>query len=88
MGQAFVVENSVARSRGQFPEQKVLFKHQGRNVGELEMRNDRVRHYQQVRFNMNVPPAKVLLFNGISKQHAYSDRVWTYGEAIRTFGNW
>ncbi len=88
MGEAFIVENSQARTVAQYPEQKVLFKHMGRNVGELEMRNDSRQHYQEVRFNMNKEPAVRLLFASITDTDDFSDEVRRYGEAIRTFGNW
>lgn len=88
MGEHFEVENSQARTRSQTPEQKVLFRHDGRNVGELEMRNDSPTHYQQVRFNMNIPNAKQLIFDNITDKSEYSDNVWSYGAARRTFGNW
>ncbi len=88
MGESFVVENSQARNRNQHSEQKVLFKRMGRNVGELEMRNDSRQRYQEVRFNMNKEPAVQLLFASITDTDDFSDEVRVYGEAIRTFGNW
>ena len=88
MGEAFVVDNSQARNRNQYPEQKVVFKHMGRNVGELEMRNDSRQHYQEVRFNMNKDPTVRLLFASITDSDDFSSEVRRYGEAIRTFGNW
>ena len=54
MGEVFEVTNSTSRGDDP-PEQKVLFRYEGRNVGELEMRNDGRLHYQQVRFNMDSP---------------------------------
>ena len=83
MGDAFEVTNS----RGNTPEQKVLFRHQGYNVAELEMRNDSPTHYQEIRFNMIVPKAMELLFT-IEPSRAFSEDVLVYGSAIRTFGNW
>ena len=40
MGDSFEVVNSKARNAGETDDQKVLFKYEGQNVGELEMRND------------------------------------------------
>ncbi len=88
MGREFVVANSQALTKDQHPEQKVLFKYLGKNVGELEMRNDSERHYQQVRFNMNKKPAVQLLFANITTTRDFSDHVRVYGEAIKRFGNW
>jgi len=87
MGEAFTVENSRAFKDGP-PEQKVLFKHSGRNVGELEMRNDSPAHYQEVRFNMIKPRAMGLLYAAIRNQKKFSEEIIVYGRAIKTFGNW
>ena len=86
MGDAFEVTNSGSQGDNP-PEQKVLFRHNGRNVGELEMRNDGLRHYQQVRFNMHIPQAVSLLLT-IEPSQAFNEQVMVYGAAIRRFGNW
>ena len=86
MGDAFEVINSSSRGNDP-PEQKVLFRHEGRNVGEVEMRNDSDRHYQQVRFNMYVPQTVALLFT-ITPNRKFNDQVMVYGRAIQRFGNW
>ena len=86
MGDAFEVTNSGSQGDNP-PEQKVLFRHNGRNVGELEMRNDGLRHYQQVRFNMDIPRAVALLLT-IEPSQAFNEQVMVYGAAIRRFGNW
>ena len=90
MGEYFEVGNSVARISGQLSDQKVLFRYQGYNVGELEMRNDSPVHYQQVRFNMNVIPAIKLLFGHIpiTGKLRDSDIVIIHGTAIKKFGRW
>ena len=91
MGEAFVVENSVARKDGDLPEQKVLFKCDGNNVGELEMRNDSPSHYGEVRFNMIKDRCVNLLRNYAPdpfQTTCYSKDVVVYGKAVRTFGNW
>ena len=86
MGEAFEVTNSGSRGDDP-PEQKVLFRHENRNVGEVEMRNDSQRHYQQVRFNMDVPRAMALLLT-IEPGREFNDQVVVYGGAIQRFGNW
>ena len=88
MGEVFAVDNSIARAKGQVPEQKVLFKYNDKNVGELEMRNDSQRHYQEVRFNMYKVRVMELLYEKISDVEDFSDNIRVYGQAIRTFGNW
>ena len=82
------VENSRALQAGQFPEQKVLFKYQGTNLAELEMRNDSSKHYREIRFNMIKPKAMKLLFDKITDRRDYNDEVVLWGEAKRHFGNW
>lgn len=88
MADAFEVVNSVCHGAGQYDAQKVLFRREGRNVGELEMRNDSEQHYGEVRFNMNREPCLELLDAvGFDKQD-WSPRVQLYGRAARTFGQW
>lgn len=90
MGEKFEVVNSTARHSGEMDDQKVLFRYEGQNVGELEMRNDSERHYQQVRFNMRITPAINLLFGNIPyvKNLENSDIVVIHGGAVRRFGRW
>jgi len=78
--------NSKARTAGQMPEQKVLFRWGGVNLGELEMRNDSVVHYREMRFNMIKPKIMGLLFSAIPLTSQYNDRVRVYGNASRQFG--
>ena len=70
------------------PEQKVIFKFEGTNLAELEMRNDNPPHYREIRFNMNKPKAMRLLFSKITLTKEYNDKVILYGEAIKHFGHW
>ena len=84
MGKAFEAENS----KGDPPEQKVIFKADGLNVGELEMRNDSAKHYQEVRFNMLKPRVMDLLFENFQECASFSNEIIVYGEAIKKFGNW
>lgn len=80
--------NSRARTAGQTPEQKVLFRCNGINLGELEMRNDSEIHYREVRFNMIKPKVMELLFAKIPFVKAFNEVVWIYGNASRRFGRW
>lgn len=76
-----VVENSQARSKNQVPEQKVIFKYEGLNLAELEMRNDSPIHYRQIRFNMIKPRMMKLLFENIPVTKEINERVRVYGGA-------
>ena len=90
MADGFSVENSKARPgrRGEFDDQKVVFKYKGLNVGEIEMRNDSVRHYGQVRFNMIKDRCFGLLQDEIPGASEWSPEIIVYGYAMRTFGKW
>ncbi|MBI2476451.1 MAG: hypothetical protein HYV67_04400 [Candidatus Taylorbacteria bacterium] len=88
MADNFEVANSKARSSGQFPEQKVIFRFEGTNLAELEMRNDSPIHYREMRFNMYKPKAMKLLFSKITTTQNYNKKVILYGEAIKHFGHW
>ena len=80
--------NSRARTAGQTPEQKVLFRYNGLNLGELEMRNDSEIHYREVRFNMIKPKVMDLLFMKIPLTQQFTSRVRVYGNASKRFGRW
>jgi len=85
---AVEVLNSQARSANQVPEQKVIFKHDGINLAELELRNDSVIHYRQIRFNMIKRRMMKLLFEKIPFKRQFNERVFVYGNADKKFGNW
>ena len=86
MGERFEVVNSVAGGENSPPDQKVLFRVAGYNVGELEMRTDK-KNYQKVRFNMIVPRIMDLLLT-IEPLEDYNEQVVKHGQAIRRFGRW
>lgn len=88
LGDSLEVCNWRAISISQKPEQKVLFRYNGINVGELEMRNDSIVHFRQVRFNMIKPKVMSLLFRKIPATSQYGPMVYVYGNASKTFGRW
>lgn len=83
-----LVTNSQARQVGQFPEQKVIFKYEGINLGEVEMRNDSIIHYREIRFNMIKLKMMKLLYTKITQKQNFNNDVIIYGEAIKHFGKW
>lgn len=87
MGNELEVVNSKKQTADQFDAQKVLFRYQGSNVGELEMRNESAKHYAEVRFNMNKRPFVQMLYSDL-KSSFYSPEITTYGEATKNFGKW
>ena len=84
----FEVCNSRAISAGQVPEQKVIFRYNGINLGELEMRNDSEIHYREIRFNMIKPKVMELLLDKIPVSGKFGKNVLIHGNAIRRFGRW
>jgi|SRR3990167_719479 len=80
--------NSRAISKNSFPEQKVLLRLNGINLGEIEMRNDSRGHYREVRFNMIIPRAMLLLLGKILVAKRYSHLVLVHGIAGKRFGRW
>lgn len=86
--QNLTVANSRAISAGQVAEQKVIFLYEGRNLAELEMRNDTKTHYREVRFNMIKPKAMALLLDKIPFTQEYSEKVVVHGNASKKFGRW
>jgi len=80
--------NSKALLPGQMPEQKVLLRYKGKNLGELEMRNDSEIHYRELRFNMIKPKVMELLFEKLPQTGKVSDKVLVYGNARKRFGRW
>lgn len=82
------VVNSRAISSKQVPEQKVIFKYEGFNLGEIEMRNDSNIHYREIRFNMIKPRFMNLLFDNIEGKKKYNEFVFVHGDAIGKFGKW
>jgi len=88
MSEKLEVCNSRAISSGQTPEQKVLLRFTGHNLGEIEMRNDSPAHYREIRFNMIKPVIMKFLFQFIPLRKKYNDSVYVYGEAAKRFGRW
>ena len=88
MSEKLEVCNSRAISAGQTPEQKVLFRYNGKNLGELEMRNDSPVHYREIRFNMVKPKVMEFLFKEIPLTKKYSNLILLYGDVYKKFGRW
>lgn len=88
MANSFTVENSKAQGEGQFDAQKVVFRYNNKNVGELEMRNDSTNHYGEVRFNMLKAPAISLLNNAEFQSEQKTPEIIAYGKAIKNYWQW
>ena len=83
-----IVENSKSRSAVSYDAQKVIFKYNGTNLAELEVRTDSLVHYKRVCFNMMKPRALILLFDKIKFEKMFTEKIYLYGNASKTFGRW
>ena len=84
--QFFQISNSIYRKPGDTPEQKVLFKYKGKNLGELEVRNsDKKNHYREILFVMNKQKVLDLLFEKIKFSNHFNDKVLLYVKANKKF---
>ena len=75
-------------SAGQVPEQKVLFRYKGHNLGELEMRTDSAIHYRRIKFSITKPKVMELLLTNVPEAGKFNDKVFIHGNAIKHFGRW
>ncbi len=94
LAQFLNVQNSVARRVGEFEAQKVLFKLNGVNVGEIELRNDSNTHYREIKFRFNAHKITALLREKIATfdcpstiNGVQNERILRYGKAIKRFRN-
>ncbi len=79
------IRNSKARNRTQMDDQKVIFRYDNRNVGEIEIRTDSDRHYREIKWRMNAPSIfKILAAHLDSDSQSYK-QVAVYGRAQRIF---
>jgi len=79
----YEVENSKARMKNQFDDQKVIFKVAGRTHGEIEMRNDSEIHYREIKFWLDKKLTFNLLKNEIKKNIDINQKITLYGSAIK-----
>ena len=79
----YEVENSKARGKNQFDDQKVIFKVSGKTYGEIEMRNDSEVHYREVKFWLDKKLNFELLTSQIKGRQNFNSRIILYGKAIK-----
>jgi hypothetical protein len=60
--------------RGQYDDQKVVFKFEGKTIGEIEMRNDSEVHYREVKFWLHKALSLELLIKKIPLLAEYEKR--------------
>lgn len=73
------IENSRARGRGQMDAQKVIFRYDDRNVGEIEIRTDSKVHYKQAKWRFNSASILTLLTRNLESAYVEDRQVSVYG---------
>ena len=81
----FMVSNSSS-VKGSIPNQKVIFKLDNKNCGEIEMRNGETHHHKEMKFRLHKVAITELLIStfNVNKQN-FNDQVIVYGNAIKKF---
>ena len=76
--------NSTAIKMTDTPEQKVVLKSKinGKQIGEIELRNDSPKHYREMKFRLNSPAVMNILLNNIKPSKQLKPNVTVYGKAI------
>jgi len=84
----FAVTNSGS-VKGSVPNQKVLFKIDGKNCGEIEMRNGECYHHKEMKFRLHKSKIFNLLVCNIKDAEYYNAdrRIIVYGRAVKKFVN-
>lgn len=79
----FQVENSKARTKNQFDDQKVILKVSGKTYGEIEMRNDSEIHYREIKFWLDKKLITELLKKEVPKAQKFNEKIIACGNAIK-----
>ena len=85
LAENITVENSKARHKKQFDNQKVVFKYNGKTIGEIEIRRDSKVHYKEMKFWMRKDKTFFLLKDKIPKIKKLKSKLYAHGKAIKTF---
>ena len=79
------IANSKARRAGQYDDQKVLFKIDGKNAGEIEIRTDSETHYREAKCRLNACKIFNLLKENVGNCIKIKERVIACGSATKKF---
>ena len=85
LSQQISVENSQARTSKQYSNQKVLFRIDGVNAGELEIRNDSQQHYKEMKLRFIAEKITPVLRENIAPHESLFTDIHVHGKAIKTF---
>ena len=75
------ITNSVARNRNQVDSQKVVFRHNKRNVGHIEIRSDSKIHYRRMVCRFDGTKILGILKENLDYFNIYHKQVSAYGKA-------
>ena len=77
------IGNSRAIKKGDIPEQKVIFRYAGRNIGEIEIRNESDKHYREMKWRFEACGVFALL--DVLERFRLSEQIYVRGRARKTF---
>ena len=87
LSESLEVTNSKARNSNQVSALKTIFRYDGRNIAELEVRTES-NHYREIRFNMYVKALEIFKTIDSAPVTKFNDNVLVYGAAKKKFGRW
>ena len=79
------IRNSKARNSRQMDDQKVIFRFNNRNVGEIEIRTDSPRHYRKIKWRVYAPAIFGILTSNLESVTLENRQISVYGNARNTF---
>lgn len=79
------IQNSKARNRSQMDDQKVIFRFNNRNMGEIEIRTDSDSHYRQIKWRVHAPAIFEILTSNLELVTLENRQISVYGSARNTF---
>ncbi len=79
------IKNSKARNSQQMDNQKVIFRFNNKNLGEIEIRTDSERHYREIKWRLNSPAIFGILTSNLKSKTLANQQISIYGSARTTF---
>lgn len=79
------IQNSKARHSQQMDDQKVIFRFNNRNLGEIEIRTDSDAHYKLIKWRLSASSIFGILASNLEPITLANQQVSVYGSARRTF---
>lgn len=79
------IQNSKARNRRQMDDQKVVFRFNNRNLGEIEIRTDSDTHYKRIKWRFKSPAIFEILTSNLQSVTLVNQQISVYGSARNTF---